>query len=599
MPFRICPSSFSPKQNSSNVTDVLSTQPEIDDYFLSICQNTDSPLNNSHPNERVFTEEVHNGLETGLNEFTSTDDAYLPGETIYTNNRQQIGGKGMHLEIIKKLNLPVPLFTCIPIDITTDIFNTQIPKNQLQQLIEHNLEFNNLSSLLYSESTNFVSLFEIIKQISSLDNKDNQTGCINELKALMNMSHFASLYDNSQAHKAIDKIHVKFSKQLTDPNQKIIIRSSGQKEDDYGNSQAGSYDSIKMHSNELVMPVIMQVLASAIKENTAILNDFTPISLVVQEYIHCKYGGVAFSYNSLTNNTMQVETAFGSSSAAVDGCEELSGNISKIALERDESGQLQNISFMETAKLQLSASIETDEQHPSESQMEDLFSYIMALENKLQCPVDVEFCVDKNNKLWLLQVRPITHLSGAMSFNLKSNLNNKPQILTQGSLCSEGLATGYLHLINEASKVNDIPDKAIVIATQGYACMLEDSFLDRIGGLILIQGGANTHLAIQCRQKNIPFMIITDKDYKLKDDKTLVTLCCGNIQGQSAGYLLVGEQENCVEASGATSQLNADTFQMHTCTKTQVFTDPGEWFKWLNNQNNHLLNYLEQDAIIL
>ena len=306
----------------------------------------------------------------------------------------------------------------------------------------------------------------------------------------------------------------------------------------------------------------------------------------------------AFSYNSLTNNTMQVETAFGSSSAAVDGCEELSGNISKIALERNESGQLQNISFMETAKLQLSASIETDEQHPSESQMEDLFSYIMALENKLQCPVDVEFCVDKNNKLWLLQVRPITHLSGAMSFNLKSNLNNKPQILTQGSLCSEGLATGYLHLINEASKVNDIPDKAIVIATQGYACMLEDSFLDRIGGLILIQGGANTHLAIQCRQKNIPFMIITDKDYKLKDDKTLVTLCCGNIQGQSAGYLLVGEQENCVEASGATSQLNADAFQMHTCTKTQVFTDPGEWFKWLNNQNNHLLNYLEQDAII-
>ena len=243
MSFRIYPSSFSPKQNSSNVTDVLSTSPEIDTYFLSICQNTDSPLNNSHPNERVFTEEVHNGLETGLNKFTSTDDAYLPDETIYTDNRQQIGGKGMHLEMIQQLKLPVPLFTCIPIDITTDIFNTQIPKNQLQQLIEHNLEFNNLSSLLYSENSSFISLFEIIKQISSLDNKDNQTGCINELKTLMSIPYFINLYDNSQAHKDICNIHDNFSKQLTDPNQKIIIRSSGQKEDGYGNSQAGSYDS--------------------------------------------------------------------------------------------------------------------------------------------------------------------------------------------------------------------------------------------------------------------------------------------------------------------------------------------------------------------
>ena len=552
----------------------------------------------SHSNASPLTDDIPNNLKVELDQFIRINNASLPDKTIDKDNRQQIGGKGMHLEMIQQLKLPVPSFTCIPIDITTDIFNTQIPKNQLQQLIAHNLEFNNLSSLLYSESTSFVSLFEIIKQISSLDNKDNQTGCINELKALMNMSHFASLYDNSQAHKAIDKIHAKFSKQLTDPNQKIIIRSSGQKEDDYGNSQAGSYDSIKMHTNDSVMPVVIQVLASAIKEDTIIKNDFAPMSLVMQEYIDCLYGGVAFSYSSLTNNTMQVETAFGSSSAAVSGCEKLSGNISKIALQRDESGQLQNISFMETAKLQLSASIETDEQHPSESQMKNLFSYIMALENKLQCPVDVEFCVDKYNKLWLLQVRPITHLSGAMTFNLKNNLDNKSQTLTQGSLCSEGLATGYLHLINEASKIDDIPDEAIIIAEKGYACMLEDSFLDRIGGLILIQGGANTHLAIQCRQKSIPFMIITNKDYKLVNDKTLVTLCCGNIQGQSSGYLFIGEQENCVEASGIPTHLSPDSFKLHACTKTQVFTDPGEWFTWMLRQNDHLLNYLEQDAII-
>ena len=540
---------------------------------------------NSHFDARALTDEVTDSLKNAEpNKFININDGNLPYETIHKDNRQQIGGKGMHLEMIQKLELPVPSFTCISIDTTTDIFNTQIPKDQLQQLIEYNLAFNSLSSLLDTKNTSFVSLFEIIKQISTVNNKENQAGCISELKALMNMPQFANLYDSSQAYKAIDKIHTDFSARLTDSNQKIIIRSSGQKEDDYGNSQAGSYDSIKMYSNESIMPVIMQVLASAIKEDTITLDHFVPMSLVVQEYIDCQYGGVAFSYSSLTNNTMQVETAFGSSSAAVSGCEESSGNISKIALERDESGKLQSISFMET-----------DESQPSESQMKDLFSYIMALENKLQCPVDVEFCIDKYNTLWLLQVRPITHLSGAMTFNLKSNSAGP---LTQGSLCSEGLATGYLRFINEASKVDSIPDNDIVIAEQGHAYMLEDSFLDRIGGLILRQGGANTHLAIQCRQKNIPFMVITDEAYGLVDDKTLVTLCCGNIQGQSSGYLFVGEQENCVEASGTTSHLTPDSFKLHTCTKKQIFTNPGEWFKWLNNQNYHLLNYLEQDSII-
>ena len=550
-----------------------------------------------HSNTSPCNLKDSNNFKKNLGDFVRLNNTTLPAKTINKDNRQQIGGKGMHLEIIKNLELPVPTFTCIPINITTDIFNTQLSKNQLQQLIEHNFEFKHLSSFLYFENTIYISLFDIIKQIRALNNSENQTNCINELKALMNMPQFANLYDNSQTHEDICNICTAFSKELSDSNKEIIIRSSGQKEDDYGNSQAGSYDSIKMHINDSVMLVVMQVLASAIKEDTIIKNDFIPMSLVVQEYIDCLYGGVAFSYSSLTNNTMQVETAFGSSSAAVCGYEKLSTTVNKIALQRDENGQFQSISSIKTGELQSSTSIETHESQSLESQMQDLFSHIIALENKLQCPVDVEFCVDKNNKLWLLQVRPITHLSGAMTFNFKKT-TDKSQILIQGEPCGEGLVDGYPYFADEVFQISDIPDKAIVIASQGYAYMLEDSFLNRIGGLILTHGGANTHLAIQCRQKNIPFMIITSSHYKSIDDQTLVTLCCGNIQGKNAGYLFSGKQETCIEASGAVFQLNVNAFQLNTCTKTQVFTDPGEWFKWLNNQNSHLLNYLEQNAII-
>ncbi len=69
-----------------------------------------------------------------------------------------------------------------------------------------------------------------------------------------------------------------------------------------------------------------------------------------------------------------------------------------------------------------------------------LYHYIEQLENLLSCPVDVEFAVNRQGEVVILQVRPVTRLSGGKQFSAA----RPTEFISSGRLVSEGLSQGPL-----------------------------------------------------------------------------------------------------------------------------------------------------------
>ena len=154
--------------------------------------------------------------------------------------------------------------------------------------------------------------------------------------------------------------------------------------------------------------------------------------------------------------------------------------------------------------------------------------------------MDVEFAVDQQDRLHLVQVRPITALTGAASFS--GNPTNQP--LCAGELVSEGLAVGEAHYVDKpVDDPSSIPKGAVIHAVNAAPWMLEPAIINRSGGYVFKNEGNNDHIAIMLKQSGKPCMR-SDVPFIGEKSKSLskVTLLAGNFEQTSGACLLDGDQ---------------------------------------------------------
>jgi len=153
---------------------------------------------------------------------------------------------------------------------------------------------------------------------------------------------------------------------------KASVRSSSSNEDGEKNSGAGFYKTILDLQFEEISPAIQAVRQQANTQET--------MPIIVQEYIKAKLSGVAFSIDPVhgTDNVYLEYNAGGCDSV-------VSGHITPKAKSFDKNN------------------IQKDKLLPKE-----LVQHIIHLEIFFGLPVDVEWCIDDQGKIWILQCRPIT-----------------------------------------------------------------------------------------------------------------------------------------------------------------------------------------------
>ena len=507
--------------------------------------------------------------------------------------RCRLGGKGQFLTVMEKAGLPVPSFKVIEHDLLQAIDDEEIKPELLAQFHPGGIDAGQLQP---------VTLGSLKQSITAMD-KINQGKWLNALGKLL-ISH--DFLQQVTRLPIADEIR-SFYRELAEGDSKkpVIIRSSGLKEDGFGDAQAGKYESY-LHSGEDILESCLKVLASSYRPLLCPDGKPQPMALIMQSYLDCRFGGVAHSHTSLQDDTLQIEYAPGQPRGAVAGTNSLKPH--RYQIRRNGANPIQWSPGGVPSYFVLKKTAEgfTEEKHegPSAEQLpegipEQLKRHIVHLENLLGCPVDVEFAVDQKGQLFLVQVRPITVLLGAASFS-----GTPPdQPLCAGEVVSEGLATGEAYYVDK--RVVDplsIPKGAIIHAVNADPWMLEPEIINRASGYVFKNGGNNDHIAIMLKQSGKPCM---RSDGPFTGEKpqspSTVTLIAGNF-GQTCGaYLLDGDQMAHWSTRYTKPTLDyAAALTMSAANKpcAPTFNKVEQGFLWLHAQNQQVLNYFQRGRLL-
>lgn len=158
---------------------------------------------------------------------------------------------------------------------------------------------------------------------------------------------------------------------------RLAVRSSAPLEDRPDTSQAGRFKSVlgDFERSDL-MQAVKDVQSSG---------DAQAIPVIVQVRVDAKFSGIAFSCDPVSLEREQYVLSF------------VNGRGDDLASGK-ATGSL----------LVLRSAAEVRGVWPgSRSTLRELISALDAIEGKLERPADVEWAVDKNGKLWLLQARPV------------------------------------------------------------------------------------------------------------------------------------------------------------------------------------------------
>uniref|UniRef100_UPI002148F6D1 PEP/pyruvate-binding domain-containing protein n=1 Tax=Endozoicomonas sp. SESOKO3 TaxID=2828744 RepID=UPI002148F6D1 len=249
----------------------------------------------------------------------------------------------------------------------------------------------------------------------------------------------------------------------------------------------------EVQGEEDVFRTCLKVMASGYRPEVCSQGIPQPMALIIQQCINCQYGGVVMSFQSFQDDTIRVEYTPGqprgvltgqsgntphridiSYKAGADHSQYYRGTISSHFILNKNTD---NKGYSETRILDTDTQSDDLSQPPGNDMLDELREMVIKLEDLLLCPVDVEFAIDHQGRLFLLQVRPVTRLSGDMDFAMAI----PEDTLALGEAVSEGYCTGPIWLAKKR-QADSMPDGAIVLARHVEEWMLEPEFLKRAGG---------------------------------------------------------------------------------------------------------------------
>ncbi|WP_257292200.1 DUF4116 domain-containing protein, partial [Endozoicomonas sp. ONNA1] len=231
-------------------------------------------------------------------------------------------------------------------------------------------------------------------------------------------------------------------------------------------------------------------------------------------------------------------------------------------------------------------------QRLSDETVSALRKRVTELEDLLLCPVDVEFAIDHQGRLFLLQVRPVTRLSGGMDFAMFI----PEETLAIGEGISEGYCTGSIWLAKNR-EAGSMPEGAIVLAHHVEEWMLEPEFLRWAGGFVLAEAGFNDHAAILMRQEEKTLMLAGEQFAALAtQDGQQATLACARFNGKPGAFIvagdLTGKLVRHISLSSAVSDVplaKALPSRDDLSPPEATFHHVASGFQWLTDQNARLL----------
>jgi len=324
------------------------------------------------------------------------------------------------------------------------------------------------------------------------------------------------------------------------PNVRLAVRSSAVCEDSEA-SFAGQHATVLGATPVSMARAWSAVVASAFttravfyRRTKGYSEQDVMMSVLVLTMVQAKASGVVYTVdpNSSHNDDLLISAAWGLGVSVVDG----SSNVDFSRVRRAD----RKIVFREIAR-------KTEEftllaqggivSRPVPQELQDLpcltleqsktlVDHALKLEGHYGMPLDVEWSLDHDDNLFILQARPLMRAQGLDRADCCEYVPGRTPLLFGGQSASLGVASGEAYVVQSDHTLDAIPQGAILVAKQTSPAYV--AAMGKVAGIITDIGSATGHMASVAREFGIPTLVGMGRATHLLTHGTEITLDANN-----------------------------------------------------------------------
>jgi pyruvate,water dikinase len=299
---------------------------------------------------------------------------------------------------------------------------------------------------------------------------------------------------------------------------RLAMRSSALGEDAEGLSFAGQYRSELNVAGENIFEAYKEIVAGkyslqamTYRLNRGIRDEDVVMCVACMTMVDAVAGGVMYSKNpgDIRDDSILINAVWGLPKAVVDGTAPSDlfiasrGEPMKI-LRKDIAAKAhkflcypeEGICRMETTADEAAAACLND------GQVMDLARIALSVEEHFGTPQDVEWSIDKNGSIVLLQCRPLKQVKTPEAGRREKKEACARLLLKGGITASPGAAAGPVYIVRKNADVFQFPEGAVLAAAQPLPAWAP--LLNHAAAVITEQGGITGHLATVAREFGVP-----------------------------------------------------------------------------------------------
>lgn len=298
----------------------------------------------------------------------------------------------------------------------------------------------------------------------------------------------------------------------------VALRSSALGEDGSDSSFAGQYRSELNLRLEDIADAYREVVAGkysyhaiVYRLNRGFRDEDVAMSVGCMTMVDARTGGVTYSRNpvDIRDDAVHINAAWGLPKAVVDG----SAACDLFVMARGPAPQLlrREIQSKEhqfvcdpadgVCRFELTGDA-VDSPSLSDAECRELARIALALEEYYGAPQDVEWAVDQDGRIVLLQCRPLHQMAPARPRERTETESDSGRLLGGGVTASPGVGAGGVFPVCTGADALRFPEGGVLVARQarpGWA-----SLMSRAAAVVTEQGSAAGHLANVAREFGVP-----------------------------------------------------------------------------------------------
>ena len=300
----------------------------------------------------------------------------------------------------------------------------------------------------------------------------------------------------------------------------VAMRSSALGEDAFGSSFAGQYRSMLNVSLDDVLEAYKDIVASkyslqaiTYRLNRGFRDEDIAMCVGCLAMVEGLAGGVTYTRNpvDVRDESIYIDSAWGLPKLVVDGGDScdffvVSRQPQKNVIREDvRAKERKFVCYPEEGVCRMDL-IEGDQLLPSisHSQAAALAEIGVALEDMYGSPQDIEWVIDTNEDIYVLQCRPLHQKEVPPTYPRATTREAGENVLIvgQGVTASPGAACGEVVIVEKEADVLGFPEGGVLVARQALPRWA--SVLNRAAAVVTEMGGFAGHLANVAREFDVP-----------------------------------------------------------------------------------------------